>query len=460
MPETSVIIRTKNEERWLGKCLTVLAQQNYRDVEVIIVDTGSTDATIAVAARHGVQKIVTLERYVPGQALNEGIKQATGRYIVCLSAHCLPKNKEWLSNLLRGFSDPQIAGIYGRQVPVAFTPPADKRDLLITFGRDRRRQVKDYFFHNANSAVRREVWEKIPFDETAPNIEDRIWAKAVLAANYHLLYEPDAAVYHYHGIHHSNEPKRAEGTVSIIEQVEGAEEVNSLPAILQPEACQAVVILPIEASTLAPLPRTLLQRVLEDLQAAHYIRDIIIFGQPELASHIPDSSQVHFIARPSVLDAPETTLEDVLREALTSVENTGVYPDVLLYVNYLYPFRPPNLVDELIRDLLYKGLDTVFAASVDYSNYWAHTDGDFTQVGDGLKRRQQKDPLYKALYGLGTASVASVIRQGNLVGTKVGILPLENSRYDLKYDDTSSAELIGALLAEASPASPRSKYLG
>jgi len=55
---------------------------------------------------------------------------------------------------------------------------------MTVFGLDRRVQVKDSFFHNANSAFRREVWEKIPFDEQVTNIEDRVWAKKILSLGY------------------------------------------------------------------------------------------------------------------------------------------------------------------------------------------------------------------------------------------------------------------------------------
>ena len=78
----------------------------------------------------------------------------------------MPKDTDWLTRLLDNFKDdPKLAGVYGRQLPVSFTDPVDKRDLLIVFGQDRRVQVKDYFFHNASSMLRRDVWDAFPFDE-------------------------------------------------------------------------------------------------------------------------------------------------------------------------------------------------------------------------------------------------------------------------------------------------------
>ena len=61
-----------------------------------------------------------------------------------------------------------------------FSSAQTKRDLLITFGLDKKIQIKDSFFHNANSIIRKEVWSKIKFDEKVNNIEDGIWASKVL----------------------------------------------------------------------------------------------------------------------------------------------------------------------------------------------------------------------------------------------------------------------------------------
>ena len=99
--------------------------------------------------------------------------------------------------------------------------PLDKRDLIITFGLDRKVQVKDSFFHNANSALCREMWDRFPFDEDATNIEDRIWGKQVISAGLKIVYEPEASIYHQHGIHHDRDPDRADNIVHILETLEG-----------------------------------------------------------------------------------------------------------------------------------------------------------------------------------------------------------------------------------------------
>jgi glycosyltransferase involved in cell wall biosynthesis len=443
MPHASIVIRTKNEERWLGHCLSMVFQQDFADFEVILVDNRSDDRTLDIARRFPIADLVSISEFRPGLALNLGVRQSSGSHIVCLSGHCVPASPAWLSSLLRNFDDPLIAGAYGRQLPLAFSEAADKRDMLITFGLDRRVQIKDYFFHNANSAVRRDVWDQIPFDETVTNVEDRLWAKAAVEAGYRLAYEPEAAVYHYHGIHHNEDTRRARSVVSVIKQFEKNTGLDGLPDSWKPENINVVALLPVRQELKDIAGHNLLAELVEQLKAARFVKSIAILSECEPAREVASRCDVGFIPRPDWLLESEKGLEDVLQFALAQVERAGGYPEAVLYANYLYPFRPANLFDHLIQDLQHKGLDTVFAASRDYVNYWAGTaDGSYVPVGDSLKPREAKQPLYRALYGVGCVSAASVVRAGKLVGQRVGILPVEDPIYSLKYDDEATGRLI------------------
>ena len=191
MPKISIIIRSKNEEKWIGHCLSAVFSQKCSDFEVILVDNNSSDNTVATASRYPISKVVNVEYFLPGLAINDGIRACSGEYIVCLSAHCVPKSNDWLNKLAENLDrNENVVGVYGRQLPVSFTDASDKRDLLIVFGEDKRVQVKDYFFHNANSMLPRAIWDKFPFDDKVTNIEDRIWGKLVIEAGYEINYEP------------------------------------------------------------------------------------------------------------------------------------------------------------------------------------------------------------------------------------------------------------------------------
>lgn len=445
MPEISIIVRTKNEERWIAHCLAMLNKQDYQDFEVILVDNQSTDHTVTVASRYPLAAVVNIDKFLPGLALNEGIRASKGRFVVCLSAHCIPKGTDWLSTLRRNFDeDERLAGVYGRQLPLSFTKAVDKRDLITVFGQDRRVQIKDYFFHNANSMLRRDVWEKFPFDEQVTNIEDRVWGKEVIEAGYSIVYDPDAAVYHHHGLHQGNAPERVNGVVSIIERVDQGL-VNELPESLRPEHANIVAVVPVQGEL---KPRSLKDRLLVGaiaaLKQSRYVGNIYLVADD---AALAERLGVKGIDRSTMPGAEKMSLDELMSEVLRLIESKNNFPDAILYVNYDYPFRPAGLFDDLIRDAQYKGYDTAFPGLVDFGHYWFHNGtSEFKQTDSSMKSRDQREPIYRALYGLGCVSSAWVIRTGKMVGGKVGILPIEDPKSALRLREWNSEKIYEALL--------------
>ena len=93
--------------------------QSYKDYEIIVVDNNSTDNTLNKVKQYNITKVLKINDYLPGKALNIGIEKATGDYIVCLSAHCIPKNNKWLEHLVKAIQEDNCyAGVYGRQEPM------------------------------------------------------------------------------------------------------------------------------------------------------------------------------------------------------------------------------------------------------------------------------------------------------------------------------------------------------
>jgi glycosyltransferase involved in cell wall biosynthesis len=218
----SIVIRTKNEAHWIERCLAAIALQDVRDREIILVDNASTDGTPALARRFGCRVVnISPRAFTYGRAINVGVRAARGELVAILSGHCVPVHDRWLSTLAAPLDDPSVAGVYGRQLPLPDSHPFDKRDLWTTFGVERRVQARDFFFHNANSMIRRSVWNQLPFDEAINGVEDRDWARKVLARGYRIAYEPLAAVYHHHGIHQGLDPDRAERVVRVIQRIGG-----------------------------------------------------------------------------------------------------------------------------------------------------------------------------------------------------------------------------------------------
>lgn len=198
-PKVSIIIRTFNEEKDIENCLNKIFNQKYKNFEVIIVDSESQDKTLEIASKFPV-KIIKIKKkdFSYGKALNVGCSEAKGKYCISLSAHALLSNNFWLESLVKPLKNKKIAGVYGREIPKPNCNPSEARRILGTFGERKKIQTKDYFFSNANSAFKKDLWKKIKFDEKLSTTEDHLWAKQMIKKSYAICYEPKAKVYHSH----------------------------------------------------------------------------------------------------------------------------------------------------------------------------------------------------------------------------------------------------------------------
>ena len=200
MPYVSVIIRTFNEQKHLPGLLEILREQTCRDIELIVVDSGSTDRTREIA-QACCDKVVCIESkdFTFGYSLNMGIQNSAGRYIAIVSAHTKPVEATWLERLTEPLHNDRTAMVYGRQVGWETSKFSEIQDFHRTFGKDREILKPPRFFaNNANSSVRKDLWERHRFDEALTGLEDIEWAKFWMKKGYEVVYEPDAAIYHIH----------------------------------------------------------------------------------------------------------------------------------------------------------------------------------------------------------------------------------------------------------------------
>jgi rhamnosyltransferase len=202
MPDISVIMRAKDEEQgFLIQALEKLFAQSERNTEIILVYSDFRRETLDFLEKfHNIQlvKMTSAEYSSPG-ALNRGVRKSGGRILVSLNGDAVPVHDQWLSNLIAPFNDPNVAGVYGRQVPRVDATPWVSLRYEQTFGAhsDVRQRIP-HFFSNVNSACRRELWEQHPFAEDVGIAEDIEWAKWACSQGYQIVYVPSAAVYHSH----------------------------------------------------------------------------------------------------------------------------------------------------------------------------------------------------------------------------------------------------------------------
>ena len=217
MPSVSVVIPTLNGGPLFAQVLDALRKQQVTEpLEILVIDSGSTDDTVSAAKAAGA-KVVEIEpsTFDHGLTRNKGIELSTGELVILMTQDALPADEHMIGGLIGAFDDPQVAGAFARQIP------RPEHDVLVArninnwiAGSCERRisQITDRaayeamhpmeryllcVFDNVCSAVRRSVWQLIPFRQNAFG-EDVDWSKRTLEEGWKIVYEPMAKVIHSH----------------------------------------------------------------------------------------------------------------------------------------------------------------------------------------------------------------------------------------------------------------------
>lgn len=202
MEIVSIIIRTLNEAKYLGELLEIIGSQDLKNefkLEVIVVDSGSSDSTLSIAKSFNC-KIINIRRdeFSFGRSLNIGCKNAIGKYLVFISGHCIPSSAEWVFNLIKPIKNNEVQLTYGRQVSGPDSKLSESNIFKKFYPKTSSIPQNHFFFNNANSAVLKDVWEYELFNEELTGLEDMYFAKKVAEDGKKIGYVTEAKVYHLH----------------------------------------------------------------------------------------------------------------------------------------------------------------------------------------------------------------------------------------------------------------------
>ena len=195
----SIVIRAYNEEKHIDKLLRGILAQTIQDVEIVLVDSGSTDKTVEIASEYPVKLIhINPEDFSFGYSLNQGIQACSNEFIAIASAHVYPVYPDWLETLLKPFIDPKVALVYGKQRGNETSKYSEHQLFRQWFPDGKTTQQDHPFCNNANAIIRKSLWEKFPYDETLPGLEDLDWAFRLMNQGYSIQYVPEADIIHVH----------------------------------------------------------------------------------------------------------------------------------------------------------------------------------------------------------------------------------------------------------------------
>ncbi len=213
----SLVMPTLNAGPLLDEVLAaILAQQTMRFDELVAIDSGSTDGTVerlraAGFAVHGIAK----SQFDHGRTRDLGISRTTGDLVVLLVQDATLQGGDWLARMVEPFADPQVAGVWCRQIPRADCQPVLKRRILgwpgwgdgvtkkqLPAGQQLQalppfEQLMLCAFDNVASAIRRSVWQRFPLGPRRFG-EDVYFGKRVIEAGLALAHQGGAVVMHSH----------------------------------------------------------------------------------------------------------------------------------------------------------------------------------------------------------------------------------------------------------------------
>jgi O-antigen biosynthesis protein len=121
-PQISVVICAHNAAATIDECLRHTCALDYPSLEVIVVDDGSTDDTVAIAERYRNVRLLETEHGGLAAARNAGFEAARGELIAYLDADAYP-SPEWPYYLALGLDASDVGGVGGPNLPPADDPP-------------------------------------------------------------------------------------------------------------------------------------------------------------------------------------------------------------------------------------------------------------------------------------------------------------------------------------------------
>ena len=201
MTSVSVIIRNRNEERYIGYSI-----QSVLDVfdkpEIIIVDNGSTDNSMGIVNTFDFEDIKTysINSYTPGKSLNYGVTKCSNDYVLVLSAHSQIMNCKF--GKVKSCLDTYCA-VGGKQIPIwngkkisrryVWSNFIDKDDVNLYSESENR-----YFLHNAFAFYKKQTLIDNPFDENLTSKEERYWVNDMIGKGYKSYYDEASRCYHHY----------------------------------------------------------------------------------------------------------------------------------------------------------------------------------------------------------------------------------------------------------------------
>jgi len=224
-PTISVVIPVKNESTNIRRCLDGILSQTVDVMDIVVVDSGSTDGTLEILNEYDKVKTVKIDpsEFNHGLTRNLGVQHTKGELVVLTVGDARPADDQWLEKMVRHFKDPEVAGVCGQQV----VPHEKDKNPHQWFRPQHPPGARKYQFNSpaefknlspgekyticrwddVTAVYRKKILNLIPFHQVTYG-EDMVWAKEALSRGFKIVYDTSALVYHYHDTNFAFQYKR------------------------------------------------------------------------------------------------------------------------------------------------------------------------------------------------------------------------------------------------------------
>jgi rhamnosyltransferase len=199
--KVSIVMRSYNDVGVIRQTLQAVKSQTFKDFDLWNFDSTSNDGTLEIIREYNVPECIKLNdsaNYNPGRILNEAVAACTGEIIVFINSDATPTSSTWLEDLIKPFNDPEVGTVYGRQVARPDCRSLFVKDTERAFGDGKVANSWVHFFSMANSAIRRDLVETVPFETRIQYSEDIEWSYRVKRMGKKVVYVPSAEAMHSH----------------------------------------------------------------------------------------------------------------------------------------------------------------------------------------------------------------------------------------------------------------------
>jgi rhamnosyltransferase len=218
-PAVSIVIPTLNAATFLPGQLEVLSRQTLKPVEIVVIDSSSSDHTIKIAVENGCRvEVIDRSTFDHGGTRNIAANLTTGEFIVFMTQDALPIDECFLANLVAPIHSGTAAASYARQLAYDHAFPPEKLarahnypavSHILSVKDIEVRGLKAFFFSNVASAVRRSEFEAVGgFPARTIMNEDMLLCGKLLRSGRQVAYCADSVVYHSHNYPLSQQFKR------------------------------------------------------------------------------------------------------------------------------------------------------------------------------------------------------------------------------------------------------------